>query len=176
MLIFLFFAAYLVILIAAIGMLIFAVWIAVIAPFRGSPYAPTRKREMTVAFDLAAPKSGELLIDLGCGDGAVLIAAAERGVRSRGVEINPFFVWYARWRIRRRDFGHLATVARGDMFEHPVADANVIFLYLVPASMERLSARLRREAAPGTRIITHLFDLPSWEPEERRGKISLYRA
>ena len=176
MLILSFLALNILVLAAIAAFLVFEIYTFIIAPARGSPYAPTRERQIAATFDLADAKSGELLIDLGSGDGTVLIEAASRGIRARGVEINPFFVWYARYRIRRRGFTHLATVARGDLFKHPVADADIIFLYLVPPAMEWLALRLRSEAAPGARILTNLFPLPSWEPEQKREKIFLYRA
>jgi len=176
MIIFIFLALHVIILAAAVVFLIFAVHTFIVAPARGSPFAPSRERQIAATFEMAGIKPGELLVDLGSGDGAVLIAAAERGMRARGIETNPFFVWYARRRIRRRGLAHLAAVARGDLFRHPIADADVIFLYLVPGAMERLAASLRREASPGTRIITNLFPLPSWEPQEKREKIFLYHA
>ena len=176
MITFVFLALSIFILAAAVAALLFAVYSAIIAPARGSPFAPSREQQIAAMFDLAGVKPGELLVDLGSGDGAVLIAAAKRGMRARGVEVNPFFVWYARWRIRRQGFGHLATVVRGDLFRHPVADANVIFMYLVPPAMERLAASFRREASPGTRIIANLFPLPSWELRQKQDKIFLYHA
>lgn len=176
MIIFLFLAAYILILAVAVGMLFFALYTFVIVPSRGSVFAPTRERQIVAAFNFADAKPGELLVDLGSGDGKVLIAAAERGIRARGVELNPFFVWYSRYRIWRRGLGHLAIVVRGDMFVHSVADADVIFLYLVPLSMERLAVRLRREAVSGTRIVTNLFPLPLWEAQQKQDKIFLYRA
>lgn len=159
---------------AAAAYLVFLICTLIIAPYRGSPYAPTKDDGIEAIFFLAGAKPGELLIDLGSGNGAVLIAAASRGIRARGVEINPFWVWYSRWRIRRRGLAHLAAVARGDMFTHPVADANIIFMYLVPTAMARLSDRLRSEAAPGTRIIANRFPLPGWTPDKQQESILLY--
>lgn len=174
--IFLFLGVNIVFLAAAVVFLIFLTHTLVVAPYRGSPYAPTRQARRAAIFELAEGKPGDLLVDLGSGNGAVLIAAASRGIRARGVEINPFWVWYSRRRIARRGLGRLATVVRGDMFTHPVADADIIFMYLVPAAMERLAARLQREAMPGTRIIAHCFLLPGWAPVKERDKVILYHA
>lgn len=172
-----FFLAFNVLLLAAsAAYLIFLTYTLVIAPYRGSPYAPTKRDPREAIFALAGAKPGELLVDLGSGNGGVLIAAADRGIRARGVEINPFWVWYARWRIRRRGLAHLAAVTRGDMFTYPIADADIIFMYLVPVAMARLAPRLRSEAAPGTRIIVNRFPLPGWIPVREQNEIFLYHA
>ena len=160
----------------SVGFLVFLIHTLIIAAYRGSPYAPTKSSRMAVIFTFAEAQSGDLLVDLGSGNGNVLIAAAERGIRARGVDINPFWVWYARWRIRRRGLGHLATVVRGDMFAHPVADASIVFLFLVPLAMAILSERLRREARPGTRIIANRFPLPGWTAQKEQDMIMVYHA
>lgn len=159
---------------AAAAYLVFLIYTLIIAPRKGSPYAPTKKDYIEAIFALAAARPGELLVDLGSGNGAILIAAAERGIRARGVEINPFWVWYSRARIRRRGLSRLASLAYGDMFAHPIADADIIFMYLVPGAMARLSDRLRREAAPGARIIAHRFPLPGWMPTKKQEALLLY--
>lgn len=176
MILFFFLAFNLILLAAAAAYLVFLIYTLIIAPYRGSPYAPTKHDCMETIFFLAEAKTGDMLVDLGSGNGAVLIAAASRGIRARGVDINPFWVWYARRRIRRRGLTHLATVMRGDMFTHPVGDANIIFMYLVPGAMARLAPRLRREVAPGTRIIANLFPLPEWTPAKEKDRILLYHA
>ena len=160
----------------SVGFLIFLIYTLIIATNKGSPYAPTKGASMETVFEFADARPGNLLVDLGSGDGAVLIAAAERGIHARGVEINPFWVWCSRFRIRRRGLEHLATVVRGDMFTHPLSDADAVFLFLVPSAMARFSPILRRDARPGTRIITNRFPLPGWTPQKERGMILLYHA
>lgn len=174
MILFLFLALNSLLLAASAAYLVFLIYTLVIAPRKGSPYAPTKGDRREAIFTFAAARPGELLVDLGSGNGAVLITAAERGIRARGVEINPFWVWYSRRRIRRRGLGHLAAVVRGDMFTHPVADAGIVFMYLVPDAMARLSGRLRREAAPGTRIISNCFPLPGWTPVKEQDRMLFY--
>lgn len=176
MTLFLFLALNLFFLAIASAYLVFLVYTLIIAANKGSPYAPTRRERMETIFALAGAKPGELLVDLGSGDGAVLLAAAERGLYAQGVEINPFWVWYARRRITRRGLTHLVAVARGDMFTHPVADAHIIFMYLVPGAMARLAPRLRREAMPGTRIIANRFSLPGWTRVKEQNGMMLYHA
>ncbi len=176
MTLFLFFLLNLAFLSVAVGFLAFLIHTLIIATNKGSPYAPTRGARIAAIFAFAEARPGDVLVDLGSGNGGVLIAAAERGIRARGVEINPFWVWYSRFRIRRRGLDALATVVRGDMFSHSTADADVIFLFLVPPAMARLSPILRRDARPGTRIIANLFPLPGWTPRKERDMIMVYHA
>lgn len=176
MTLFLFLALNIAFLATAVVFLFFLIHTMIIATYRGSPYAPTKHARMAVIFAFAEVKPGDLLIDLGSGNGGVLIAAAERGMRARGVEINPFWVWYSRWRIRRYGLGHLATVVHGDMFAHSTADADAIFLFLVPPAMARLSPLLRRDARPGAHIIANLFPLPDWTAHKEQDMIMLYHA
>lgn len=171
---FLFFVLNIVFLAAAVVFLLFLIHTLIIAAHRGSPYAPTKASRMAAIFAFAQARPGDLLVDLGSGNGGVLIEAAKRGIRGRGVEINPFWVWYSRLRIRRHGLSHLATVVRGDMFVHPIPDADIIFLFLVPGAMGRLSERLRREAKPGTRIIANRFPLLGWTPHKEQDMIMLY--
>ncbi len=168
-------AAETVLLFLTVAFLVFEIYAFVISPRRGSVFAPTREARAETALALAGLRPGELMLDLGSGDGAMLIAAARRGIRSRGVEINPFLVWYSRWRIRRLGFGGLATVVRGDFFAHPFQDADVVFLYLVPKTMQKLSERLRQGVRPGARIIANRFPLPGWTPSAEQDQIFLYR-
>ncbi|MEK7541256.1 MAG: hypothetical protein AAB533_00155 [Patescibacteria group bacterium] len=174
MTLFLFLLLNIVFLAIAVVFLFFLAYTLIIATNKGSPYAPTRATRIAAVLEYAEARPEELLVDLGSGNGGVLIAAAERGIRARGVEINPFWVWYSRRRILRRGLGHLATVVRDDLFTHPFADANIIFMYLVPPAMERLAPRIRREAAPGTRVVVHRFPLPGWTPVKQRDAILLY--
>lgn len=169
------FVAYIVLLALAVTFLVFLIHTLILAPAKGSPYAPTRRKQIEAMLDLAGVKSGEVVLDLGSGNGSVLIAAGGRGARAIGVEINPFFVWYSRLRIRGRGLSHLATVERRDMFQYPLGQADVIFLFLVPRTMLRIGEKLRREAKPGVRIVSHLFPLPGWTPRLEKDKIFLYQ-
>ena len=159
---------------AAVVFLLFLIHTLIIAAYRGSPYAPTKASRMAAVFAFAQSHPGDLLVDLGSGNGGVLIEAARRGIRARGVEINPFWVWYSRLRIRWHGLSHLAAVVRGDMFVHPIPDADIIFLFLVPGAMARLSGRLRHEAKQGTRIIANRFALPGWTPHKEQDMMLLY--
>jgi len=167
-------AAYSALLAGIVVFLIFETYTLLIAPAKGSPYAPTKRGQIIRMLEIAGVNPGELMLDLGSGTGSALIAAAAQGARATGIEINPFFVWYSRWRIRRRGLSHLASVARGDLFEYPTGDADVIFLFLVPDALRRLYPKLRSELKPGSRIVSYLFPIDGWMPEKEEDRIFLY--
>ena len=168
-------AAYLILLALAVAILIFEIYTLLIAPAKGSPYARTKIRQIEQMFEVAGVKPGELVLDLGSGDGSVLIAAGRRGARAVGVEINPFFVWYSRWRIRRHGLPHLVSIVRADLFAYPVDRADVIFLFLVPDTLRRLSDKFVKEAKPGCRIVSNLFSIPGLIPRAEKDKAFLYQ-
>jgi predicted RNA methylase len=122
---------------------------------------------------LARIKAGEVLYDLGSGDGRVLFAAQVLGARTIGYEINPFLYWYTRLRIALKQTAHV-TVKRENFWDAPLRDANVVTVYLVPHLMERLKRKLQEETQPGTRVISAVYPFPDWEPLEQDGSVFLY--
>jgi predicted RNA methylase len=122
---------------------------------------------------LARIKAGEVLYDLGSGDGRVLFAAQALGARTIGYEINPFLYWYTRLRIALKQTAHV-TVKRENFWDAPLRDANVVTVYLVPHLMERLKKKLQEETQPGTRVISAVYPFPDWEPLEQDGSVFLY--
>ena len=145
-------------------------------PGAGWPFwAATSDERIDRAFDLARLEPGEHLIDLGCGDGRVLLRAAVlRGARVTGVELDPALAASARQLLAEHN-------AEGDVLEAdfssedvPLDAADVVFAYLSPATLQRLKARLAG-LRDGVRIVTTGFALPGWEPVEAGGRCFLYR-
>jgi len=128
---------------------------------KGAPWVPTSRQVVYRMLSMAEVKPGEVVYDLGCGDGRVLITAARRfGARAVGVEVDVFrYLWSAiavtltgRWKQVR--------VIRGDLFSVDLRDADVVFTYLLQDTNDRLKDKLRRELRPGTRIIANTFVFP----------------
>jgi len=132
------------------------------------PYVPTPDAVVAAMLDMAKVGPGDVVIDLGSGDGRIPIAAAERGARGLGVEIDSDLV--ARARARARDAGVEERVdfRRENLFDTRLRDATVVTLYLLPAVNARLRPKLLTELRPGTRIVSHAFDMGDWPPEEHR--------
>ena len=137
-------------------------------------WAATSDERIDRALEMAALDAGEHLVDLGCGDGRVLLRAAVlRGARVTGVELDPELAETARALLRDHDAE--GVVLEGDFTEAPVTEANVVFAYLSPATLQRLRPTLAAVPA-GTRIVTTGYAIPGWEPVEAGGRCDLDRA
>ena len=114
---------------------------------------------------LAGVKKGELVVDLGCGDGRIPITAAKKyGARGFGVDIDPQRIAEANANAKAARVEHLVTFALQDAMKTDVSKANVVTTYLLSASNLKLRPILTRQLAPGARIITHSFSMGDWTP------------
>jgi len=141
-------------------------------------WQPTDRLTVRRLLFLAEVQPGEHVIDLGCGDGRIVIAAAkEFDALASGIEIDPFRVLLANLWIRFAGVSDRATVRRGNMYTADVSDANVVVLFLSATSNFRLQERLRRQLAPGTRIVSYYHPMWGWQPDvvgEARGGHPIY--
>ena len=137
--------------------------------FKGDvPYEPTPHAVVKEIIDLAEVRSGDVVYDLGCGDGRIVIAAVRRpGVRGVCVEIDPELLRQSRENAARAGLADRIRFVEGDLFETPIADATVVTLYLWPHVNLRLRPRLLSELRPGTRVVSHSHDMGDWAPERR---------
>jgi SAM-dependent methyltransferase len=116
---------------------------------------------------LAAPKKGERLVDLGSGDGRIVIEAAKRyGVEGLGVDIDPRLVRLASENARRAGVETLARFEVRDLFETDLRGAHVVTLYLLPEVNRKLAPKLLAELAPGARVVSHDYDMGPWPFDE----------
>jgi len=112
--------------------------------------------------------SGDTVYDLGSGDGRIVIAAAKKyGARGVGIEINPQLVAESNANARAAGVSHLVQFIQGDLFTADFSAATVVVLYLSPSLNERIKPRLLRELRPGTRVVSHVYDMLGWTADER---------
>jgi precorrin-6B methylase 2 len=129
-------------------------------------FVPTPRNVIDEMLKLANVHKGDVLYDLGCGDGRTVIAAAQvPGVRAVGVDINPERIKESMENARQAGVTN-ATFRNEDLFETDIHDASVVFLYLLPSLNLKLRPKLWRELKPGTRIVSHAFDMGDWKPEK----------
>lgn len=128
----------------------------------GAPFVPTDRRNVEGMLALAALKPGEKLVDLGAGDGRILIAAARAGARAEGWEINPYLWLWSRWQIRLAGVEHLAKARLGSYWPRRLSDADVVTLFLIDTKMPPMERKLRVELKPGSRVVSYIFKFPSW--------------
>jgi SAM-dependent methyltransferase len=130
-------------------------------------WVPTPEVMVELMLDMAGVTSRDVVVDLGSGDGRMVIAAAKRGARARGVEFNPDMVQLSRQRAYEAGVQERATFVQGDMYEADIADATVMALFLLTENMRRLQPKFLA-LTPGTRIVSNTFAIPEWPADERR--------
>lgn len=131
-------------------------------PFVGTP--PVVVQRMLA---IAEVKAGDVLYDLGCGDGRIVIAAVQiKGVTGACVDIDPVRIQDARANAEKAGVADRIRFVEGDLFKVPIDEATVVTLYLLPAINQRLRPRLLGELKPGTRVVSHAFDMGDWAPEK----------
>jgi predicted RNA methylase len=144
-----------------------------------SPWAPwwrTSKKTARAICKLAKVKKGDLIYDLGSGDGtALIIAASEFGAKGVGVEIDPFRYLVSKVLLKINGVSDRIEIVRGNFFSQDIKEADVIFVYLVPKTLERLLPKFKKELKKGTRIISYRYkmDLPQKGIDEKN-QIRLY--
>ena len=129
------------------------------------PFVPTPTETVNAMLKLADVKKGDVVYDLGSGDGRIVIAAARRGARAVGVDIDPQRIEEARRNAKSAGVDDRARFINGDLFNADIHEATVVTLYLLPRVNERLKPKLLAELQPGTRIVSHGFDMGEWKPE-----------
>jgi predicted O-methyltransferase YrrM len=130
------------------------------------PYEPTPPEVVKVMLSLAELGPDDLVYDLGCGDGRIVIAAVKkRGVRGVCVDIDPQRIEESRRNAAAARVADRITFRTEDLFATRISDATVVMLFLWPEINLRLRPRLLRELRPGTRIVSHWHDMGDWKPD-----------
>lgn len=142
------------------------------------PYVPSDEKIVNAMLDLAQVTSQDILYDLGCGDGRILVAAAlERNTHGVGIDIDPMRITEAIEYARYSGVEHLVHFIEDDLLEAEFSNATVVTLYLLDLVNLQLRPRLLDELRPGTRVVSHAFDMGDWKPDQRQncGNINLYK-
>lgn len=122
-------------------------------------YVPTPENVVDKMLAVAALKKDDVLYDLGCGDGRIVVTAAKRlGVKAKGFDVDPVRVAESRANVKKAGVEHLVTIEQKDIFEVDLSPASVVTLYLLPELNVRLVPQLEK-LKPGSRIVSHDFDM-----------------
>jgi SAM-dependent methyltransferase len=141
------------------------------------PFVPTPEFIVDRMLAMADVGKDDLLLDLGSGDGRIVIKAAQTyGARARGVEIDPQLVEKSKENAREQGVSALTEFVAQDMFVAPIADASVLSLYVLTASNLELRPRILNEMKPGSRVVSHQFSMGAWiaDKHETYGDIHIY--
>lgn len=133
------------------------------------PYKSTRREVVALMLEMGEVKPGDTVIDLGTGDGRILIAAAkERGATGLGVDLDPVLIRKASAAARKAGVADKVRFEAADLFETDLSSADVVTMYLLPEVNLRLRPQLFAQLKPGTRVVSHAFDMGDWKPEAKR--------
>jgi tRNA G37 N-methylase Trm5 len=131
------------------------------------PFVPTHEMVVAEMLKVAHVGQGDVLYDLGSGDGRIVITAAKQyGARGTGIEINPTLVEKARENARAAGVTDRVRFIEGDIFEADIKDATVVTMYLLQDVNLRLRPKLLHDLKPGTRVVSHNYHMGDWKPEK----------
>jgi precorrin-6B methylase 2 len=128
-------------------------------------WVPTPEELIAAMLDMAKVTASDYVIDLGSGDGRIVIAAAKRGARALGVEFNPDMVELSKRNAQKEGVSGKANFIRGDIFETDFTQATVITMYLLPDLNLKLRPKIL-DMKPGTRVVSHAFTMDDWEADQ----------
>lgn len=131
------------------------------------PYVPTPNEVVERMLDLADVNSGDYVIDLGSGDGRIVIAAAKRGATGHGIDLDPQRVSEARTNAINAKVDDRVMFMKANIFNTDFSNASVITMYLLPTVNEKLRPVLLDKLEPGTRVVSHSFDMDEWEADKK---------
>jgi SAM-dependent methyltransferase len=148
------------------------------SPNADVPFVESPQPVVDKMLELASVTENDVVYDLGSGDGRIPITAArDYGARGVGIEIKPRLVEEARKNAKDAGVDDRVTFRQGDLFEADISEATVVTLYLLPSVNAKLRPKLFRELEPGTRVVSHDFDMDEWEPDTtwKSGSDTVYR-
>jgi SAM-dependent methyltransferase len=128
------------------------------------PFVPTTEAAVAEMLKLAEVKKGDVVYDLGCGDGRIVIAAAKAGARGVGLDINPERIAEAKANAKKAGVEDQVRFEEQDLFQADVREASVVTLFLLQSVNLKLRPKLLAELKPGTRVVSNTFDMGDWKP------------
>ena len=139
----------------------------------GAPYLPTLGKQAAIAMDMVDLKPGQTLLELGCGDGKILVAAARRGWKAVGYELNPLLVLVCLWRTRH--YRKLVSVRWGNFWTQQWPPANGIFVFVMQRHMHKLDTKIAQNANKPLKLVSFAFTVPDKEAIKSQDGVYLYQ-
>lgn len=131
------------------------------------PFVPTTEEGVKAMLKLADVKNTDVVYDLGCGDGRIVIAAAKNyGAHAVGIDIDPKRIQEAKANARQAGVENLVRFEENDLFQADIHEASVVTLFLLSSVNQRLRPKLLQDLKPGTRIVSNTFSMGDWKPDK----------
>lgn len=131
-----------------------------------APFVGTEPKIVERMLDIADLKKGENLYDLGSGDGRLVVSAALRGAKSFGIELDPIKAVYSKFFIKVLRLEDMAKIIRGNVFEQDLSKADVVTLFLLQDTNQKIKEKLKKELKKGARVVSYCFTMEGWKPEK----------
>lgn len=141
----------------------------------GAPYAPTKPKTVAAMIQQLNIQPGDKAVDIGSGDGRLVIALAKAGAEAHGYETNPMLVWWSRYLIKRAGVQDRAFIHAESFWDISLSSFSVVTLFGMTHIMERLSEKLRTELPLHATIAVNTYILRNWEPDSTTDGIYLYK-
>lgn len=138
----------------------------------GAPFVPTLKKQRKQAIKLMDLKPDQLFVDLGCGDGSLLVLAAERGWQAVGYELNPFLALYA-W-LRTRRYGCKVKVICSNFWKADISKVDGIFIFLIGHYMAKFDDFINSQPHKKLKVVSNAFEIPGRKPVGKLGPLLVY--
>lgn len=134
--------------------------------FLSAPFVGTEPKVVTRMLDIANIKQGQVLYDLGSGDGRIVVSAALRGADATGIEMDPLKVLYSRFFIKVMRLSKTAKIVRSNFFNVNLKKADVVTLFLLQDTNQKLKPKLEKELKQGASVVSYCFTIEGWKPEK----------
>jgi len=159
----------------AIGAALLLAAIVIVPAFFGAPWHPISGRDLKRALDFCDARAGERIIDLGSGDGRVLIAAAkDYDLAGTGIEIDPIKVWLSNLRLRFAGVQNRIKIVRANLFDYDYSEADILFLYLSHQTLDKLFPKILEQLKPTARILCYRFCIRGMAPDKVNADKTLF--
>ena len=140
----------------------------------GAPFEPTLRRKLGTLVNIAQAKDGDKVVDIGSGDGRIVIFFAQTGFEAYGIKINPLLVLYSRWKIRKAGLEDRAFIHWNSFWKINFNSYDIIILFQYKNIMSALQEKFEKELKSGSKIISNVWQFPSWEHKVEHDKLFLY--
>ena len=141
---------------------------------QGAPYVPSADAKTKLMTKAVENNKSVKILDMGCGDGKLVIAVAQLGYRVDGIELNPWLVFRARKSLKQLHLSDKAQIFWGSFWSFDTSGYDTILLYAIAHIMPKLETKLKNELRPGSRIISNYYKFPNLKPVKSTGSIHIY--
>ena len=158
-----------------IALLLYIIYVLMYSMILGAPYAATQERKMNMMLDLLKLTTKDNFVDLGSGDGRFVIAAAKKGIKSYGYEMNPILVLISRNKIKNEKLSSKAKIYWKSYWNVNLSEYSAVAVFGIKHIMPSLGKKLKKELKEGSRVVSNHFKFPSWDESEKKENLYLYR-